>query len=193
MVNYTWGDRMKRVAVLFAEGFEEVEALTIVDVMRRANIECLMIGLHDVEVTSSHEVTIKMNDVFNEELYDMDAIVLPGGMPGASNLKEDARVIELLQFMNQKHRIIGAICAGPMALEEAGIIVGKQVTCYPGYDKELKSAVYTGTIVQIDDNIVTGNGPAAAFEFAYTLVEQLGENTDALRQGMQYNELMKVK
>lgn len=191
MLNYIRGEIMKRVAVLFANGFEEVEALSVVDVMKRANIECLMIGLEDLEVTSSHDVTIKMDDVFNDELYDMDAIVLPGGMPGANNLKEDERVITLLQSMNQKNRIIGAICAGPIALQQAGIINGKKVTCYPGFDKELVDAKYTGAIVQIDGNIVTGNGPAAALAFAYTLVEQLGENTDALRQGMQYNELMK--
>ncbi len=180
---------MKKIAVLFRDGFEELEALSVVDVMRRANIECTMVGMDKLEVTSSHQIKISMDCQYDKTIETYDAVVIPGGMPGAVNLRNDPRVIELIQKFNGDDKIIGAICAGPIVLEKAGVIKGKTVTCYPGFETQLISANYQEALVLKDENIVTGKGPAAALAFAYTLLEALGINSSEIKEGMQYKYL----
>lgn len=182
---------MKKTIVLFKEGFEEVEALSVVDVFRRANMPCLMVGMDSEEVTSSHQITIKMDTLFNEEVKDADLVVLPGGLPGANNLRDDERVINILKEFNDQGKWIGAICAGPIALQKAGIIKGKNFTCAPGFEDQLPDGCHQDTLVEIDGHLITGRGPAASFEFAYTLLEKMGGDSAPLRQGMQYNFLTK--
>ena len=126
-----------KVAVLLAEGFETIEALTTVDILRRAGVECHTFATKNQEVTTSHHITLKADKVFNEEIKDYDVVVLPGGMPGAVNLRDDERVINLLKEFNSKNKIIAAICAGPISLGKAGISEGKNVTCYPGFEDQL--------------------------------------------------------
>ena len=164
---------MKKVAVLFHDGFEEVEALSVVDIMRRANVECTMVGMDKLEVTN------------------YDAVVIPGGMPGASNLRDDSRVIDLVKQFNHDGKIIGAICAGPIVLQEADVIKGKTVTCYPGFEEQLIGSNYQEALVQRDENIITGKGPAAALAFGYTLLEALGCDSSVIKEGMQYTYLEK--
>ena len=101
--------------------------------MRRANVECTMVGMDKLEVTSSHQIKIKMDQIY-DGLDNYDAVVIPGGMPGASNLRDDSRVIDLVKQFNHDGKIIGAICAGPIVLQEADVIKGKTVTCYPGFE-----------------------------------------------------------
>ena len=105
---------MKKIAVLCKDGFEEIEALTPVDVLRRANVHVDLVGMDDLKVTSSHQITIQMDCVFNDQIKEYDGIVIPGGLPGATNLRDDARVIEIVQQFNQEHKLIAAICAGPV-------------------------------------------------------------------------------
>ena len=107
---------MKKIAVLCKDGFEEIEALTPVDVLRRANVHVDLVGMDDLKVTSSHQITIQMDCVFNDQIKEYDGIVIPGGLPGATNLRDDARVIEIVQQFNQEHKLIAAICAGPIVL-----------------------------------------------------------------------------
>ena len=104
---------MKKIAVLCKDGFEEIEALTPVDVLRRANVHVDLVGVDDLKVTSSHQITIQMDCVFNDQIKEYDGIVIPGGLPGATNLRDDARVIEIVQQFNREHKLIAAICAGP--------------------------------------------------------------------------------
>ena len=112
---------MKKIAVLCKDGFEEIEALTPVDVLRRANVHVDLVGMDDLKVTSSHQITIQMDCVFNDQIKEYDGIVIPGGLPGATNLRDDARVIEIVQQFNLEHKLIAAICAGPISLGKAGI------------------------------------------------------------------------
>ena len=128
-----------KTVVLFKDGFEELEALSVVDVLRRGGNECEMIGMDKNEAISSHQITVKMDRVFDETVYDADVVVLPGGLPGATSLRDDERVIRLLQDFHQKGKWICAICAGPISLEKAGVINGKKYTCYPGFEKEIPS------------------------------------------------------
>ena len=184
---------MGKVFVFLADGFEEIEALTPVDVLRRANVHVDLVGMDDLKVTSSHQITIQMDCVFNDQIKEYDGIVIPGGLPGATNLRDDARVIEIVQQFNREHKLIAAICAGPIVLAKAGILKDKICTCSPGFETQLTGANYQEAIVQKDDYIITGKGPAAALEFGYTILESLGYDSSNLRQGMQYEYLMNVE
>lgn len=181
---------MKKVAVMFATGFEEVEALTVVDIMRRANITCDMVSIakENLNVTGSHNIEVKCNKVISEELKDYDLIVFPGGMPGATNLRDNAEVIELVQYFNKNNKLIAAICAAPIILAKADIIRDKNITSYPGFEKELEGCNYKEDRVVVDGNIITSRGPATAMEFSYKLLEVLGSDSyKSLSKGMLYN------
>lgn len=176
-----------KVIVLFKEGYEEVEALGTVDVLRRANVECEMIGMDSIEVVSSHNIKMTMDKVFDESCYDADVVMLPGGLPGSTNLKDDQRVIDLLKDFNEKGKIIAAICAGPISLEPAGVVAGKKYTCYPGFNEQIPSGEYQDVLVCADGNIVTGRGPAASFALGYKILEVLGIDPNPLMKAMQYD------
>ena len=180
-----------KTAVLFKDGFEELEALSVVDIFRRANQEIVMIGMDSEFVVSSHDICIKMDDTYCQDLFNYDVLVIPGGMPGSTNLQKDHRVIELVQRFNEQHKLIGAICAGPIVLQTAGVLKDKTVTCSPGFENQLTDAKYQEALVIKDDNIITGKGPAAALQFGYTLLEAIGEDSSSLQKGMQYEFLMR--
>ncbi|MCI9048999.1 MAG: DJ-1/PfpI family protein [Coprobacillus sp.] len=178
-----------KVVVLFKDGFEELEALSVVDVLRRAKIPCEMIGMDSNIVTSSHQIKIQMDKIFDESVYQADMVVLPGGLPGATSLRDDQRVCDLLKDFDSQGKWIAAICAGPISLEKTGIVKGKKYTCYPGFENEIVSGLYQDTLVCVDQNIITGRGPAAALEFAYTILEKLGYDSQDIIKGMQYHYL----
>ena len=123
---------MKKVAVMLADGFEEIEALTVVDIIRRANITCDMFSVSSMEVKGAHDIVVKVDKLISEEVKEYDVIVLPGGMPGATNLRDNEEVIGLVKWFNDNKKIVAAICAAPIVLGKAGIIEGKKVTSYPG-------------------------------------------------------------
>lgn len=177
------------VVVLLKDGFEELEALSVVDVLRRANVNCQLVGMDHLKVKSSHNITVIADKLFDESIYQVDVVVLPGGLPGATSLRDDQRVIDLLQDFYSKGKWIAAICAGPISLEKAGIINGKHFTCYPGFEKEIQSGIYEDSLVYVDDHIITGRGPAAALEFSYTILEKLGYSAKDISQAMQYDYL----
>ncbi len=180
---------MNKVAVVFAPGFEEIEGLTIVDVLRRAQADVTMIGLAQ-EVTGNHNITVKADQVLDESLKDYDMIVLPGGMPGAKNLKENPTVIESLQKAYNNGKQIAAICAAPIALEEAGILKNKNYTSFPDFADDIQSGQRSEMIVVRDGQVTTSRGPATALAFSYQLVDILGGNSDEIKEAMQYNKLV---
>jgi len=186
---------MKKIAVLLATGFEEIEALSVVDVLRRAGFSCDIVSVMDeIEVTSSHGITIKADKFFDDDMLIYDMIVLPGGMPGAEYLANDNRVIKLLQAFNQDNeKYIAAICAAPMALAKANITKGKRVTSFPDekFSSLFADANYLDELVVVDDNLITSRGPATTLLFAYTLVEVLGEKSEALEEEMLFTMLKK--
>ena len=166
---------MKKVFIHFADGFEEVEAITPIDVLRRAGCEVTTVSVTGKkEVTSRRGVTILADKNFNEVDYDqVDMIVLPGGQPGADNLnKHEGLKNQIIKFNDQK-KIIAAICAAPLVLGSAGILKGKRATCYPGTEPKLTGATHTGNNVEIDGNIITGKGPGVALAFSLALAEHL--------------------
>jgi 4-methyl-5(b-hydroxyethyl)-thiazole monophosphate biosynthesis len=176
---------MAKVAVLLANGFEEIEAVTIIDVLRRAGVDVVVASLQGESALGSHDIRVSadcgIDDVKAEEL---DAVVLPGGMPGAERLRDDARVQQLVRAVANADRLVCAICAAPIVLDAAGVIAGRRATSYPGF--ELPDADYSTDRVVEDENLVTSRGPGTALQFALTLVRRLvtHERATELRQRM---------
>ncbi|MCT4589694.1 MAG: DJ-1/PfpI family protein [Carboxylicivirga sp.] len=167
--------QMKNVAILLAEGFEEVEALTPVDVLRRANVNVTTVSITDKkEVCGSHNITVLADQVFDEVNFEnLDAIILPGGMPGTNNLNSHPKLKDhLLEFANDQ-KLIGAICAAPLILGELNLLKKKQAVCYPGFENHLNEAVISKEATVQDGNIITGNSIGAAMRFSLQLVNEL--------------------
>ena len=162
-----------RVLVPLAPGAEELEAVTVIDLLRRAGFTVVVAGLDDGPVRCSRGVVIvpdqPLAQVLNE---DFDLIVLPGGLPGADHLRDDARVQSLLLRQSDAGRLLGAICAAPKALARAGLLKGRRVTAYTGALDE-SGTPSTGAAVEIDAGVITGRGPGVAMDFALTLIEHL--------------------
>ena len=140
-------------------------------------------------VKSAHNVYVKADVRFEEADFSYaDLLMIPGGMPGAKNLDEHEGVRNALLAHAKQGKLLGAICAGPMVLGHLGLLDGLHATCYPGFEGELKGATYTAQLVTVDGNVVTGKGPAAAFEYAFTLLSILkGEKVVSdLRKGMMF-------
>ena len=162
---------MKAIVTL-ARGFEEIEAVTIIDVLRRAGISVTVAALGEGPVEGSHGIEVGA-DVTLDAVIDehFDAVVLPGGMPGSRALADDPRVKELCARSARSGALVAAICAAPIALEAAGVLRGKRATAYPG--NELPSAHYVEERVVVDGNVITSRGPGTALEFSLALVERL--------------------
>jgi 4-methyl-5(b-hydroxyethyl)-thiazole monophosphate biosynthesis len=166
---------MKRIFVHLAYGFEEVEAITPVDVLRRAGCEVVTVSVTGTkEVRGAHGITIFADRLFEESDYDQaDMILLPGGQPGSDNLNEHEGLKKQIKIFHQQGKMIAAICAAPLVLGSTGVLKGKKATCFPGVEPKLTGATCTGNPVEIDGNITTGKGPGVALKFSLALVEQL--------------------
>lgn len=166
---------MAKICVFTADGFEEIEGLTVVDLLRRAGAEVLMVSVGDeLTVKGAHNIELKADVLFDETCYeDADVLVLPGGMPGTLNLRNHEKLCVLLKEFAAKDKKIAAICAAPMILGELGLLKGKKATCYPGFeDKLIEAEVCTDRVVR-DGNITTSRGLGTAIPFALELISQL--------------------
>ena len=162
------------VAVLLADGFEEIEAITSIDVLRRAGLNTKTLALRDAKVTGANNVAIEADSLLSDEMSSQfDMIVLPGGLPGAEHLRDDARVIEMVSKHYKAGKHVAAICAAPIVLGKAGILEGKMATCYPSFEKQLIGANVSEERVVVDGKIITSRGPGTSLEFALTLVKEL--------------------
>lgn len=171
-----------KILVLLAEGFEEIEALTVVDYLRRLDINVNTVSMTENEkVVGAHDIGVITDVLFQniEDLESYDGLVLPGGLPGATNLRDDKRVIDLVQDFNNREKLVAAICAGPIVLEKAGIIAGKDITSYPGFEDQLSSGNYKEDKVVVDGNIITGRGPALAMDFTIEIAKYLLDEQSA--------------
>ena len=167
---------MASVLVPLADGFEEIEAVTVVDLLRRADIEVVVAGLGPGPVAGSHGISVQTDTDLADALErDYDMVVLPGGLPGADHLEADARLRELLVEMARSERFTAAICAAPKVLAAAGLLDGRTATSFPGF---LSSSSTPGLTVSeapvvVDGKIITSRGPGTAMDFALTLIETL--------------------
>ena len=186
---------MAKVYVFLANGFEDVEALIPVDVLRRGGVEVITVSTTDTDIVeSAHGVGIRADAMFADcDFADADLLMLPGGMPGASNLFAHEGVCQALMAQQEQGKKIAAICASPaVVLAQLGILDGKRATCYPGFEQMLTTADYTSELVTVDGNITTGEGPAAAFPYAYTILADLVDEQTAsqIAEGMRFKHLM---
>lgn len=180
-----------KLIVFLANGFEEVEALTVVDYLRRMDVEVDTVSItQDKQVNGSHDIPVLADKIIDEidQVDSYDGVVIPGGMPGATNLRDNPRVIEIVKEIDKKGKLAAAICAGPIVLEKAGVIEGKKVTSYPGFEDQLSSGVYQEENVVRDHNIITARGPALAVDFAIEIVKYLlgEEKANELKKGILY-------
>lgn len=180
-----------------ATGFEEVEALAPVDILRRGGVEIKTVSVTgDLIVESAHGVGIKADALFeNIDPTDADLLMLPGGLPGATNLNEHEGLRKALVEQNARGGRIAAICAAPLVLGGLGLLEGRKATCYPGFEKYMTGATYTADLCTVDGNITTGRGPAAVLPYSYALLEQFvgAETAKQVRDGMIYTQLMEGK
>ena len=186
---------MAKVYVFLADGFEEVEALIPIDVLRRGGVEVITVSTTEFPlVESAHGVNIEADIQFEQSDYqDADLLMLPGGMPGAANLYDHEGVCKVVCAQAAAGKKVAAICAAPaVVLAPLGLLEGKKATCYPGFEKVLEGATYTGDLVTVDGNITTAEGPAAAFPYAYELLSQLVDKatSDQIAEGMRFKHLM---
>lgn len=166
---------MKQVYLFLAEGFEEVEALTPVDILRRAGITCTTVSIGTKkEVAGSHNIVITADKLFDEiDSFDADAIILPGGLGGTNNLKAHKGVQTVIEKFYSEKKLICAICAAPTILGEMGFLKGLHAVCYPGLEEKLLGAHAEKDPFCYDGNILTGRGPAKSMLFALKIVELL--------------------
>lgn len=164
---------MNKIAVPLATGFEEIEAISIIDVLRRAEIEVIVVSINEqLEVVGSHNITVIADQLFENVDFDkIDMIVLPGGLPGSINLKNHLPLQKQILDFHKKNKQLGAICAAPLVLGNLGILRNKTATCYPGFEDQLTGAKISQNTVALSDKIVTGKGAGVAIDFALKIVE----------------------
>ena len=169
-----------QVCVLLAPGFEEIEAVTIIDVLRRAEIDTTTLGVEGRSVEGSHGITMQADALLSERGEDSwTMVVLPGGLPGAINLRDHAGVQALLQRQHESGNKLAAICAAPIALSAAGLLEGRTATSYPSFEEHISCGQYSQERVVVDGDVVTSRGPGTALQFALQLVSELKSSDKA--------------
>lgn len=160
------------VVVFLAQGFEEIEALATVDVLRRAGLDVVTVGIDGLSVTGSHGITVTADTTNVPPVSQIQAVVLPGGMPGATYLDASSKVDTCLQQVGNEC-LLCAICAAPLVLGKRGLLSGKRATCYPGFESYLHGALITGGTVETDGNCITAKGAGVAIDFALAIITRL--------------------
>jgi 4-methyl-5(b-hydroxyethyl)-thiazole monophosphate biosynthesis len=179
---------MTRVLVPLAEGCEELEAVTIIDLLRRADIEVIAAGLDSGPVTASRGVRLLPDMTLDDALkLEYDMVALPGGLPGSDHLAADSRLTKLLRNMNESGRFIGAVCAAPKVLARSGILAGKQATAFPGVLQAEKHPDITGNAVTRDGRIITSRSAGTVMDFALAIIEALlgRQKRDSIEQSLE--------
>lgn len=170
------------IYAFIANGFEEVEAVASVDVIRRVGIDIATVGIGSKNITGSHGITVVCDlDEAQADLDNFDGILLPGGMPGTLNLEKSATVNKFLDNAFKTDRLICAICAAPSVLGHKNMLVGKRAVCFPGFEDELNGAVITDAYVETDGNIITARGMGSAVDFGLAVVEAVMGSATAFK------------
>ncbi|MCM1181873.1 MAG: DJ-1/PfpI family protein [Roseburia sp.] len=181
---------MKRAGIFFAAGYEEIEALTVVDLLRRAGIEAVCIAIdNEKQVTGSHNITVSMDTGIDSVDFDsLDMLVCPGGMPGTKRLEACTKLTDKIKEFYEKGRLIGAICAAPMIFGHMGLTAGRKACIYPGMEEELKGAEVVYDKVVRSDNVITSRGMGTAIAFGLEIVAALldRKTADALGEKVVY-------
>lgn len=183
---------MTRVAVVLADGCEEIEALTPVDVFRRLGVEVTMVGLTSRQVTGAHRIPLTCETTVSPALLDYDCVVFPGGTPGATNLRDSDELMEIMRQRQAAGKWNAAMCAAPLAFARYGLLDGHTYTSYPGIDEEIAqtnpTAEFSEDITAVDQagHLITSRGPATAMAYAFKIAETLGLEVENLKKDMLY-------
>lgn len=183
---------MKKIAVILAEGFEELEAVTVIDVLRRAGISVEVLGVNNLQLTGSRGVTIVCDDVFDYYgTLDYDGLVMVGGMANATTLSQDDNVLKIVKDFMNKQKLVAGICATPsLVFSEAGILENKVATCYPSDSLIMNmNCEYLDKECVVCENLITSQSPDTAMEFALTIVQYLGCDASAVYSELQGKKL----
>lgn len=184
---------MAQACIFLATGYEEVEMLTVVDMLRRAKISIDMVSITDQkEVTSSHNVTITADKTLSEVNFEeAEMLILPGGIPGTPNLRACTTLCDKLKEFAATGKKVAAVCAAPTVLGELGILKGKKATCYPSFADKLATGDYVKQPVVTDGNVITSRGMGTCIEFAGAIIEALKdkETADAVKEAIIYNDV----
>lgn len=166
---------MDKVCVFLADGFEEIEGITVVDLLRRAEIVVETVSINEkLRVRGAHNIIIEADKIFEEmDFRDVSLLVLPGGMPGTLNLGKHRGLTDMLKNWHSEKKQIAAICAAPSILGNLGMLEGKKATSYPGFEERLKGAILSVNAVEVDENITTSRGAGTAISFALSLIAQI--------------------
>lgn len=174
--------------ILLADGFEEVEAIATIDMLKRGGVEITMAGLEKLTVTGSHGIGVLCDCLVGDISFDsVEGVILPGGLPGTTNLDNSPAVHKLLSYAFDNDKYICAICAAPSVLGQMGILKGKKAVCYPGYENELTGAILSDESVVRDGKVITAKGAGVTIDFGLEIVAAL-KGTDAaekIRKGIQ--------
>lgn len=190
---------LTKVAVVFAPGCEEVEGLTVVDVLRRMGVDVTMVGLEDKSVPGAHDIALTCDAVVDDGLLDYDLVAFPGGRGGAEKLAASKQLADLMRRRSQAGKWNAAMCAAPTALAAYGLLDGRYYTCFPGFEKSIAKVAPTAhfeedvTVVDQDGKIVTSRGPATAMAYAFQIAEVLGLDTKQIKHEMLYDYLLAQK
>lgn len=178
------------VYLFLADGFEEIEGLTVVDLLRRADITIKTVSITgNLTITGAHAIKVEADTLFEQEDFkDASLLVLPGGMPGTRHLLEHTGLVSLLMEFNRQEKKIAAICAAPSILGVNGILTGKKATCYPGFEDKLLGALLTENRTEVDSNITTSKGMGTAIDFSLEIITQLTdkETANKIAEAIQY-------
>ena len=175
-----------RAAILFVTGNEEGETIFLADLLRRGELDCALVSLDKEEVTGMHGITAKADMVLVDDLNSYDILVLPGGSPAGDILRSSAQVRQLILSFHKAGKYLAGICFGVLALAEAGVLEGKRITGYKGYENKTPGAVFVGGKSVIDGNIITGQSPGAVYEFAFAILEAVGIDTLPLKNSLMW-------
>ncbi len=176
---------MKKAYLFFATGFEEVEALTVVDILRRGGVDCKTVSVTgDYDVTSSHAVTVRADLLFEEQsLEEGDMLILPGGIPGTPNLKAHTGLDKLIRQYYEAGKYLAAVCAAPTVYGEKGLLQGRKATCFPGMESGLVGAEHREDKVVCDGQFITSRGMGTCIDFGLTLLAKLTDEANAQTVG----------
>jgi 4-methyl-5(b-hydroxyethyl)-thiazole monophosphate biosynthesis len=174
---------MKTIFLFLAQGFEETEAINVIDVLRRGNVHVTTVSVEEtLSVTGSHDITVMADKLFNDiDFSKGDMLILPGGMPGTNNLNSHDDLKILIKDYYSQHKYIAAICAAPLILGQLGLLRNKEAVCFPGYEKELAGAILSDKRIVVSDNIIMAKGAGCAIEFALKLVEILQNKETSIK------------
>ena len=179
------------IYVFLADGFEEIEALTPVDILRRAGQTVMTVGVTGKTVMGAHKIPVCADVLIDDiDITVAKAVILPGGMPGTLNLQNDKRVIDAVNYVYENGKLVCAICAAPSVLGGMGLLNGKTAVCYPGFEEKLSGAVIGKNKVERDGNIITSRGPGTASEFGFKILKAVTENEklcEEIKSGMLFD------